>query len=190
MDPEWADFRKYEQLPEAWIRFTEGPFWGVPILFVPAWYLNFLCFGGEDFLLWKDEALSTALSRMGFHRTEITRTQAPAPPPIARLCCSQNSSAESPKSTPKTTAQIDSDLMPPPPQPSSAPRKPDYSFLANMARDPFDKMSLLTAAQATAAAATGRGLRLQSEVDVGEPGTMLVGDLLTDYREAGRTTRP
>jgi len=163
----WEDFRRFApkeevELHEAVLRFSEGPFVGKPISSVPAWYLDFLCTGGENFLLWKDVALADAISKMGYNKV--------VPPTI------------------KTAAQLDRELMPPPPRPSSGTHNPDYSILAKMARDAPDKNYLLTAEETSEAAAEGPALHLQSEVDVCYPRPTFTRDMLTEYSEPGRTT--
>lgn len=82
----WADFRKYApkkavELQEVVLRFTEGPFCGMPVSSVPVWYLDFLCCGGENFLLWHDKSLSNALANMGYEKINPPRALALPPPP-------------------------------------------------------------------------------------------------------------
>ncbi|KAF2440967.1 hypothetical protein P171DRAFT_434680, partial [Karstenula rhodostoma CBS 690.94] len=173
---DWADFRRFAPkkeivLHEAILCFSEGPFWGCTIPSVPHWYLDYLCSGGENFLLWKDEDLAAALSKKGYRKVDVPPMHAPGIPPVASLLWPKVASPGPLKTIPKTAAETDSELMPPPPRPSSATRTPDYSALANMARDPADKQYLLTADDATEAAAGGPGLHLQSELDVSSPST-------------------
>jgi hypothetical protein len=190
---DWADFRRFTPkesvLHEAFFRFSEGPFWGQPIPSVPTWYLDYLCSGGENFLLWKDGALATALSKMGYRKVDNPPVKAPGIPPVAGLLWSKTASQASSTATPKTVAETDSELMPPPPRPSSAAGTFDFSALANMCRDPIHKFSLLDADDATLAAAEGPGLYLQSEIHVGPSNAAHAEDMLNAYSEAGHTTQ-
>ena len=66
-------------------RFTEGPFYGRTIIEVPIWYLSQLCAGGENCLMWKDEALNIELNKFGWYKVDwnLLRTSSRAPPKIA-----------------------------------------------------------------------------------------------------------
>lgn len=65
------------------LRLTEGPFWGKPLSSVPIWYIEYLCWGGENFLLWKDQALSLALSNMKYEK--VKPAEASILPPLSGL---------------------------------------------------------------------------------------------------------
>lgn len=191
----WTDFRRFAPKEEIVLEavrycFSEGPFWGCTIPSAPHWYLDYLCSGGENFLLWKDKALAAALSELGYCKVDVPPMQAPGIPPVASLLWSKTTSSGHSKTIPKTVSQIDSELMPPPPRPRSATPTFDYSALARMARDSADKRYLLTADGATKAAAGGPGLHLQSELDVGPLSIACEDGLLTVYSVAGHTTSP
>ncbi|OAG00596.1 uncharacterized protein CC84DRAFT_1180591 [Paraphaeosphaeria sporulosa] len=192
---DWADFRRFAPkkeivLDEVVLCFNEGPFWGFEISSVPHWYLDYLCSGGENFLLWKDEVFATAVSKMGYRKVDAPPIQAPGMPPVASFLWPKIPPSGPSKTTPETAAQIDSELMPPPPRPRSAAPTFDYSALAKMARDPADECYLLTAEDATEAATGGPGLHLQSELDVSPPETMCATDMTIAYSGAGHTTQP
>lgn len=175
---DWADFRQFAPKPEIVLDevelcFAEGPFWGCEVSSAPHWYLDYLCTGGENFLLWKDEAFATALAQIGYRRVDVPPLQAPGLHPVARLLWPGIAAHSFSESTPKTAAQLDSELMPPPPRPRSMTPAFDYSGLAKMARDPADKCFLLSAGCAFGATTSGLGLHLQDELDVGLLGTTM-----------------
>ncbi|KAJ4301234.1 hypothetical protein N0V90_003325 [Kalmusia sp. IMI 367209] len=66
------------------MRFTEGPYYGKTVSEVGDWYLRDLCAGGENFLLWKDEALLKEVNRRGQERLDenILKTISGSPPKI------------------------------------------------------------------------------------------------------------
>jgi hypothetical protein len=192
---DWADFRRFAPnketvLQEAVLHFSEGPFWGQTIPSVPAWYLDYLCSGGENFLLWKDDALAIALSTMGYRKVDNPPLKAPSIPPVASLLLWPKIASQGPlNTTSRAAAETDRELMPPPPRPSSAACTFDYSALASLCRDPIDRFFLLDADNATVAAAQGPGLHLQSDIDVSFSSTTVAEDVLTTYSGAGHTTQ-
>ncbi|KAL5463038.1 hypothetical protein PMIN06_001285 [Paraphaeosphaeria minitans] len=184
---DWEHFRRFAPrksivLVEVVLCFNEGPFWGCEIPSVPHWYLDYLCSGGENFLLWKDEAFVAALSLMGYRKVDVPSTQAPGIPRVASFLWPKTAPPGPSNTTPKTAAQIDSELMPPPPRPGSATPTFDYSALAKMARDSVDKRYLPTAEDAIGAATVGPGLHLENELDRSRSYDAAIKRLLSGFR--------